>query len=95
MIERLDPFYRVYPVHTEDVLILEHAGTFREYRRMGLISKLFKAMIERGRDKGYERVDLGYSQGISRPSGLTRDWGSRLRRRVPIPNSRRYSAVLE
>ena len=63
IIERLEPLRRVYPTHPEDAWVLEHAATLEGYRRMGLVSSLFEAIIERGREKGYSYIELAIFTG--------------------------------
>ena len=63
VIDRLEPLRRVYPPHLEGTWILEHAATLEGYRRMGLISSLFEAVIERGRERDYNRMELAIFTG--------------------------------
>ena len=59
MVERLQPFYRVYPVHPEDAWVIENVAVFPEFRRKGLINALLEEILDRGRQRGYKYAELG------------------------------------
>jgi ribosomal protein S18 acetylase RimI-like enzyme len=57
--ERMQPFYRVYPVHPEDAWVIEHVAVFPEFRGQGLITALLEEILEQGRRSGYKHAELG------------------------------------
>ena len=59
MYERMQPFYRVNPIHPKDAWVIEHVAVFPEYCGQGLIYKLLNQILERGRGLGYKHAELG------------------------------------
>lgn len=59
MVDRLRPFYRVYPSHPEDAWVIENVAVFPEFRRRGLISVLLEEILDKGRRLDYKHAELG------------------------------------
>lgn len=59
MVERLQPFYRVYPSHPEDAWVIENVAVFPEFRKRGLINTLLEEILDKGRRLGYKYAELG------------------------------------
>jgi GNAT superfamily N-acetyltransferase len=57
--ERMQPFYHVYPVHPDDVWVIEHVAVFPEFRGHGVITALLEEILEQGRRSGYIHAELG------------------------------------
>jgi len=58
ILEALQPYYRVCPVHPEDAWIVEHVAVFPEFRGRGIIIDLLEKVLERGRQRGYKYAQL-------------------------------------
>jgi GNAT superfamily N-acetyltransferase len=58
MFERLQPFYRVNPVHYEDSWVVEHVAVFPDFRGQGIISALLEEILDRGRGRGFKSAEL-------------------------------------
>jgi ribosomal protein S18 acetylase RimI-like enzyme len=56
---RMGPFLSLTPEHPPRAWIVENAATLPEFRRMGLVSRLLDAVLERGRSRGANLADIG------------------------------------
>ena len=56
---RAGSIVQVAPEHEPGVWIVEHVATRPEYRRRGLIDQLLSEILERGRQLGARKADIG------------------------------------
>jgi len=63
LIQRFEPYYLLgYPT-PDGLWIIEWVATKPEFRGRGIIRKLLDAILEMGREEGYERSQVGYLLG--------------------------------
>ncbi len=55
-----------YPDSPEDRWIVEWVATVPEFRGRGIVNQLLLAILEKGRERGYERAQIGYLPGNTR-----------------------------
>jgi ribosomal protein S18 acetylase RimI-like enzyme len=63
---RIAPVLLVAPDHEPGVWIVENVATHPDYRRRGLVQELLAAILERGRQLGATRADIGVMIGNDR-----------------------------
>lgn len=56
-------FMTCYPEYADGAWIIEHVATRPEYRRMGTISKLLEAILDRGRERGFQLAQVDFYIG--------------------------------
>ena len=59
----LAAFMTCYPDTAEGAWVIEHVATLPEYRRMGVISKLLEAILNKGRQQGFRLAQVGFFIG--------------------------------
>jgi translation initiation factor 4G len=59
MVERLQPFYRVYPSHPDDAWVIENVAVLPDFRRRGVINALLMEVLDKGRQRAYRYAELG------------------------------------
>lgn len=59
MQERIAPFLTCIPETPEDVWVVEWVATRPEHRGKGLIKALLHAILDRGRERGHARAQIG------------------------------------
>jgi ribosomal protein S18 acetylase RimI-like enzyme len=62
-LERIAPIFFVMPDHAPGTWIVENVATRPEHRRQGLIDTLMSAILDRGRQRGATRADIGVMIG--------------------------------
>jgi ribosomal protein S18 acetylase RimI-like enzyme len=55
-----------YPDSPEDRWIVEWVATVPEFRGHGIVNQLLLAILEKGRERGYEKAQIGYLLGNTR-----------------------------
>jgi ribosomal protein S18 acetylase RimI-like enzyme len=64
---RAGSIMNVAPEHQDDgAWVIEHVATAPEFRRQGLVDRLMREIIERGRARGAKRADIGVLIGNDR-----------------------------
>jgi ribosomal protein S18 acetylase RimI-like enzyme len=64
---RAGSIMNVAPEHTDDgAWVIEHVATAPEFRRQGLVDRLLREIIDRGRARGATRADIGVLIGNDR-----------------------------
>jgi ribosomal protein S18 acetylase RimI-like enzyme len=53
----------IFPETPEDRWIVEWVATVPEFRGRGIVNKLLLAVLEKGRERGYEKAQIGYLLG--------------------------------
>ncbi|MFL5586806.1 MAG: GNAT family N-acetyltransferase [Ktedonobacteraceae bacterium] len=57
-LERLEPFMTCVPEQPEGMWIIENVATVPEFRRQGLCNALLEAILEKGRQEGYQQSQI-------------------------------------
>jgi ribosomal protein S18 acetylase RimI-like enzyme len=63
---RAGSIMNVAPEHDDDAWVIEHVATAPDFRRQGLVDRLMREIIERGRARGAKRADIGVLIGNDR-----------------------------
>jgi len=66
MQDRLAIAMTCYPDSPEDRWIVEWVATMPEFRGRGIVNQLLLAILDRGRERGYEKAQIGYLLGNTR-----------------------------
>ncbi len=66
MRDRLAIAMTCYPETPEDRWIVEWVATVPEFRGRGIVNQLLLAILDKGRERGYEKAQIGYLLGNTR-----------------------------
>jgi ribosomal protein S18 acetylase RimI-like enzyme len=55
-----------YPDTPEDRWIVEWVATVPEFRGRGIVNQLLLAILDKGRERGFEKAQIGYLLGNTR-----------------------------
>ena len=61
--QKLVAFMTCHPDFAEGAWVVEHVATRPEYRRMGTLSKLLEAILDKGRKQGFHLAQVSYYIG--------------------------------
>jgi len=59
----LAAFMTCHPEYAEGAWVVEHVATLPQYRRMGVISKLLEAILNKGREQGFKLAEVSFYIG--------------------------------
>jgi GNAT superfamily N-acetyltransferase len=61
--QALAAFFTCHSEYLDGAWVVEHVATLPEYRRIGAISRLLEAILEKGRRSGYEKAQVSFYIG--------------------------------